>query len=105
MARDTFADEPLFRQHIERADAIAKASVGDDLIDLLVSPLDDRGDAVTTIDDVLSLQVALFSVEYTLARLLMHWGMLPVAMVGHSVGEYAAACIAEVFTFEEHFTC
>ncbi len=46
-------------------------------------------------------QPALFVVEYALARLLMSWGITPAAMIGHSVGEFVAACLAGVFTLDE----
>ncbi len=45
-------------------------------------------------------QPLLFSVEYALARQWMAWGVQPVAMLGHSVGEYVAACLAGVFSLE-----
>ena len=45
-------------------------------------------------------QPALFTVEYALARLLMSWGIRPSAMIGHSVGEYVAGCLAGVFSME-----
>src|SRR4029077_12630132 len=46
-------------------------------------------------------QPALFAVEYSLARLLMNWGITPGAMLGHSLGEYVAACLAGVFSLED----
>ena len=43
-------------------------------------------------------QPALFVIEYALAKLWMSWGVKPAAMIGHSVGEYVAGCLAGVFT-------
>ncbi len=49
-------------------------------------------------------QPALFVIEYALATLWMSWGIKPAAMIGHSVGEYVAACLAGVFSLEDGLT-
>ena len=46
-------------------------------------------------------QPALFTIEYALAKLWMSWGVKPAAMIGHSVGEYVAGCLAGVFTLDD----
>jgi acyl transferase domain-containing protein len=46
-------------------------------------------------------QPALFVVEYALAKLWLSWGISPQAMIGHSIGEYVAACLAEVFSLDD----
>jgi acyl transferase domain-containing protein len=46
-------------------------------------------------------QPVLFSFEYSMARMLMSWDIKPAIVTGHSVGEYVAACVAEVFSLED----
>ncbi len=53
------------------------------------------------IDQTEIAQPLLFAFEYALARLLMKWGIKPYAMIGHSIGEYTAACLAGVFSLED----
>jgi amino acid adenylation domain-containing protein len=95
MANPLYRDHASFRAVIDEGIAIATPIVGADLRAQLLEP-DATGGAAT-----LLAQPALFIFEYALARLWISWGLKPDAMVGHSVGEFVAACLAGVFSFEE----
>jgi acyl transferase domain-containing protein/thioesterase domain-containing protein/NADPH-dependent curcumin reductase CurA/acyl carrier protein len=49
-------------------------------------------------------QPALFAIEYALAKLWIHWGIRPESMIGHSLGEYVAACLSGVFSLSDALT-
>ncbi len=85
---------PLLRALIDPGIEIAAPIVGDDLRSQLL----DR-DAPAATPPRLA-QPALFIFDHAQARLWMEWGLQPDAMVGHSVGEFVAACLAGVFSFE-----
>ena len=55
----------------------------------------------TRVTDTVIAQPAIFTVEYALAQLWMSWGIRPAAMLGHSIGEFVAACLASVFSLED----
>ena len=95
MARTLHRDQPLFRELVDQGIAIASPIVGAELRTQLLDP------AATNSEATLFAQPALFIFEYALARLYMSWGFEPDAMVGHSVGEFVAACLAGVFSFDE----
>ena len=95
MAGELYEAHAVFRALIDHGIEIAEPIVGDGLRSQLLDRNAAGGDATRL------TQPALFIFEYALARLWMAWGMQPAAMVGHSVGEFVAACLAGVFSFEE----
>jgi acyl transferase domain-containing protein/thioesterase domain-containing protein len=101
MGHGLYETEPVFRQWIDRGFELAKAHVGRDLFSL-VFPSDDALASTRPMLERPSLQLpAIFIVEHALAQLWMSWGIRPSALVGHSMGENTAACIAGVFRFED----
>jgi acyl transferase domain-containing protein/acyl carrier protein len=98
MGRDLYRTEDAFRSEVDRAADALRGAVGADLRDTFF-----RGEPALGIDverPTLAFP-ALFVVEYALARLWMRWGVRPAAMIGHSLGEYAAACLAGVMSLDD----
>ena len=91
MGADLYESEPLFRRHVDDCTRILEP----------VLRLDLRS---AVCDQTSVTQPALFVVEYALAKLCIEWGIRPKAMIGHSIGEYVAACLAGVFTLEDALT-
>ena len=100
MARGLYDSEPTFREVLDRCAAFLREPLGRDIRDLLVCHRDAARSPVE-LDETWLAQPALFSVEYALARTWLSWGICPMGLLGHSVGEYTAACIAGVFTLED----
>lgn len=93
MGRHLYETQPTFRYWLDRCANILSKHLDRPLLDVLWS-----GDAI---DQTAYTQPALFALEYALAQVWRSWGIEPDVMLGHSVGEYAAACMAGVFTLEE----
>lgn len=97
MTRGLYDTEPTYRTVVDECCEYLRGRIGVDLRTLIL------GDATAAdaLNQTEHTQPALFVVEYALARLLQSWGIRPAAMIGHSVGEYVAACMAGVFTSEQ----
>ncbi|MBC6447904.1 type I polyketide synthase [Actinokineospora xionganensis] len=108
MGLDIYRSEPVFRAEVDRCAEILLPRLGFDLRRLMFpsafTPLPGRelagGAATMGRDQGAGVVSSLFVTEYALARQLMAWGVRPAAMLGHSLGEYVAACLAGVFTLE-----
>jgi amino acid adenylation domain-containing protein len=97
MAQDLYENEPVFRREIDRCSELLIRHLGCDLRTVLFTTGDDADEQLK---QTWLTQPALFVVEYALARLWMSWGVRPTALIGHSIGEYVAACLSEVFSLE-----
>jgi acyl transferase domain-containing protein/acyl carrier protein len=102
MARELFYAEPVFAETVQRcADAVNEMLPHPLLEVLFATDRETGGEAGETLRHTSFAQPALFAVEMGLARLWQSWGVEPDVVLGHSVGQYAAACVAGVFSLED----
>jgi amino acid adenylation domain-containing protein len=100
MAAAVYREEPVFRAALDQCAEMLAPRLGVDLRRLLWPPRN-AAEASRRLAQTALAQPALFAVEYALAQLWMSWGIRPEAMIGHSVGEYVAACLAGVFSLAD----
>jgi len=101
MGRDLYESEPVFREQLDRCAGILEPLIEQSLRDVLFSTDLDEDQAEDALRQTRLTQPVLFAVEYSLAQLWISWGVRPAAMIGHSIGEYVAACLAGVFSLEQ----
>jgi phthiocerol/phenolphthiocerol synthesis type-I polyketide synthase E len=101
MGKELYETEPTFREEIDECAAVLRQPLGLDLRDLLYPGRDATADADQRLNQTAYAQPALFATEFALARLWMTWGVHPHGMLGHSIGEYVAACLAGVFSRDD----
>jgi natural product biosynthesis luciferase-like monooxygenase protein/amino acid adenylation domain-containing protein len=101
MGAELYRTEPVFRAEVDRCADILRPLLALDLRALLFAGDAQRADADAHLRQTHITQPALFVIEYALAKLWMSWGITPAAMIGHSVGEYVAGCLADVFTLQD----
>jgi phthiocerol/phenolphthiocerol synthesis type-I polyketide synthase E len=106
MGRDLYRSEPVYRSVIDRSAEVLAPVLGYDLRSVLYAEQDTLTDSPTLLDgDGATRRSAAYpavvATEYALASLLLSRGVRPAGLLGHSLGEYAAACLAEVFSLED----
>ena len=101
MGRGLYEKESVFREHMDKGLALLKSRFGVDLAEIfLAGPAEQE--RVTAELSLPSVQLPLiFIIEIALTRLWEHYGITPAAVIGHSLGENTAACVAGVLSFED----
>ncbi|WRH68368.1 MAG: acyltransferase domain-containing protein [Planktothrix sp. GU0601_MAG3] len=94
MAHQLYQTQPTFRQTLDQGESIYQKLTGKSLLEIIFA----NSDEILT--QTSYTQPALFIIEVALAQLWQSWGIKPIAILGHSLGEYAAACFAGVFDLE-----
>ena len=100
-AQGLYESEPVFQKHFDECARLLKPHLGLELSEVLYPSTGDDAESSARIEQTALAQPILFTTEYALASLWMHWGVKPTAMLGHSLGEYVAACLAGVFSLED----
>lgn len=100
MTKGLYEEEPVFRTVLDECASLLQPLLGED-IRTLIYPEGDTETASEKLKQTAYTQPVLFSIEYALACLWQSWGVRPSLLIGHSIGEYAAACLAGVFTVKQ----
>jgi malonyl CoA-acyl carrier protein transacylase/acyl carrier protein len=95
MGRELFDTQPVFRKALEGCAEVLAKEPGEPLFELLY------GSKSALLDQTRYTQPALFALEWSLAEMWKSWGIMPAAVLGHSVGEYVAACVAGVMDWQD----
>lgn len=101
MGKELYESVPSFTACVDRCAQLLLPHLGLDLRKVMFPTAENREEADTKLAQTALAQPALFVLEYALASLLMEWGVMPKAMIGHSIGEYVAATLAGVFSLED----
>jgi len=97
MGRQLYDTQPLFRETLEQCDELLRPYLQLSLLSVLYGTARESA----AIHQTQLAQPALFALEYALVKLWQSWGIEPDAVMGHSAGEYVAACIAGIFSLED----
>lgn len=101
MGRALYLSAPVFREELDRCCELLQPALGLDLRTVLFPAEGGEAAADAQLFQIALAQPALFAVQYAMARLWMSRGVRPALMMGHSLGEYVAACLAGVFSLDD----
>ena len=102
MGEQLYQTQPTFREAIDRCAKILQPYLDKPLLKVLYPKLANGSDnSPTPLNETAYTQPALFALEYALYELWLSWGIQPTVVMGHSVGELVAACVAGVFSLED----
>ncbi|MCA9958477.1 MAG: type I polyketide synthase, partial [Anaerolineales bacterium] len=101
MGRQLYATQPVFRAALDECDALLRPYLQQPLLEVVFRDQSSADDDQSLINETAYTQPALFALEYALAQLWLSWGVQPDYVMGHSVGEYVAACLAGVFSLAD----
>ena len=101
MAKELYQDEQTFKETVDACAVLLQPLLNQDIRTILFPNTDDVAQANLHLQETHITQPCLFTIEYALAKLWIHWGVQPKAMIGHSLGEYVAACVAQVLSLED----
>jgi acyl transferase domain-containing protein len=104
MGRELYESEATFRSHVDRCISLLQSQHQIDIRPILFADRINVESATHQLTQTEIAQPALFMIEYALAQLWMSWGVTPQGAIGHSIGEYVAACLAGVFSLEDALT-
>ena len=97
MGKELYESQPLYRKIVDQCAEILADEMGFDIREkIFLQEGQSLEEAKTELSQTFIAQPALFVVEYALSKLLESWGLRPSAMLGHSLGELVAACLAGV---------
>ena len=100
MGRELYESQPTFRQTLNECAEILDDYLEQPLLSVLY-PTETSANEESLLDQTAYTQPALFALEYSLYQLWRSWGIEPAVVIGHSVGEYVAACVAGVFSLAD----
>lgn len=101
MAKELYQDELTFKNTVDTCALILQPLLNIDIRTILFPHHHEIDQANLRLQETYITQPCLFTIEYALAKLWIEWGIKPKSMIGHSLGEYVAACLANVFSLED----
>lgn len=97
MGKELYSSQPEFKNSFDECAKLFQKTLNIDLLDLVYGPLS----SAASLQETIHTQPVLFSIEYALAKTWIHFGVKPNIVLGHSIGEIVAACIAGVFDLKD----